>query len=157
MAEVLFHARIPGRPRVKKNNTRQLVNKKTGRRWTAPSARYSNWASFAALFINRASPSKPIDIPVDLTIKAYFADHAHEQDITNSIQGIEDLLQECGVLQNDKLIYGLGSTRKIFDSTEAERVEITLTPHKFETESQEREFISYIEKTKRKKTNSGKL
>ena len=57
----------------------------------------------------------------------YFSNHQHEADLSNLIEGPQDLLKELGFIVDDKLIYSLDGSKKVFSKDEPERVEITLT------------------------------
>jgi Holliday junction resolvase RusA-like endonuclease len=63
--------------------------------------------------------------PVNLKAQFYFGNRKNEPDLSNLYQGIEDVLQKAGVIQNDKQIVSHDGSRKIFG--ESARVEIELT------------------------------
>lgn len=126
MSEVLFQCVIPGRARILKNNKKLIRLKSTGRMIPVSSDRYKKWEIFASLFISRARKLKTIDYPVNVQMVFYFKDHQHESDLSNCYQGIEDTLQKCDVIKDDKLIYSHDGSRKVFDEAN-ERVEIIIT------------------------------
>lgn len=119
-----FSCKIPGRARILKNGKKICFNRKTGARFIATSDRFTSWAAFAKVFIDRARSSETFDGHVHLKVLFYLKNHQHEPDLSNALQGIEDLLQKCGVIKNDKLIVSLDGSRKIFDPECTERVEI---------------------------------
>lgn len=123
---ILFECTLKGRTRILKNSKK--IIKVGKRRIPVHSDQYKRWAIFAAIFITKAKTNKtPIDKPVNLKCLFYLKNHQHEADLSNMYQGIEDILEECGVLENDKLIHSHDGSRKIFDPNEEERVEITLS------------------------------
>ena len=124
--EILFQVIIPGRARILKNSKQLFKNPRNGKLFPSKSERYKRWAIFAGMFVFRARPAKPITVPVNVKMLFYFKDHQHEADLSNLYQGIEDILQTEGVLQNDRLIYSHDGSRKVFDSG-PERVEVFIT------------------------------
>ena len=123
---VLFSCTIPGRSRILKNSKRLVRNRKTGRMFPIASDIYKRWEIYAAMFIRRAKTDPTIDYPVTVSMRFYFKDHAHEPDLSNLYQGVEDLLQKEGVITNDKLIYSHDGSRKVFGDKN-ERVEVVVT------------------------------
>lgn len=126
MSEILFHCVIPGRTRILKNNKKLIRLRGSGRMIPVSSDRYKKWELFASLFIARARKNPTIDFPVNLKIIFYFKDHQHEPDLSNAYQGVEDVLQKCDVIKNDKLVYSHDGSRKVFGSA-VESVEIWVT------------------------------
>lgn len=70
---------------------------------------------------------KSIDYPVNLSVRCFYKNNQHAQDLDNVISSVSDILEDCGVLDNDKFIHGLDGCRKIFESDTDERIEITLS------------------------------
>lgn len=123
---ILFNCTLKGRTRILKNSKKLIKVGK--RRIPIPSDQYKRWALFASIFIAKAKTNKtPIDHPVNLKCVFYLKNHQHEADLSNMYQGIEDILEDCGVLKDDKLIHSHDGSRKIFDPNEPERIEITVT------------------------------
>ena len=126
---ILFSCTLTGRVKQKKNSMR-IRRHGYFKSSIAPSDVYELWATDAALEISSAWRRRPpIRKPVNAKMVFYLKNHQHEADLSNMYQGIEDLLQECGVLVNDKLIYSHDGSRKVFGQA-LERVEIELTPFK---------------------------
>jgi Holliday junction resolvase RusA-like endonuclease len=122
MSEIIFECKINGRARSKKNS-KQILRSKTGRPFIASSTEYKKWAFFASQMIrikwrNRESIIKPCNLTVICTYK----NHQHEQDLENIISSISDVLEDCGVIKNDKLFYSYDGSRKIFDDSAIESV-----------------------------------
>jgi Holliday junction resolvase RusA-like endonuclease len=125
--EPLFKCVIPGRARILKNGKSIKKNFVTGKRFIGKSDRYARWEVFAKIFIYRSKPpAKPINFPVILKLTLYLKNHQHEPDLSNAYQGVEDILQKCGVIVNDRLIGGHDGSRKIIDPNEPERVVVEL-------------------------------
>ena len=122
----LFQVKINGRARTKKNS-KQIFRGKNGRPFITSSNQFKQWAIYAGLFIRRANNLiSPIDKPCNLTVKCYYKNHQHEQDLENVIASIADVLEDNGVIKNDKLFYSYDNSRKIFDS-ESEYLEIIIS------------------------------
>lgn len=67
----------------------------------------------------------PIKEPINLCARFYFENHQHEADLSNLYGGIEDMLQECGVIEDDRLIVSHDGSRKIFGEEPRCEIEIT--------------------------------
>lgn len=67
----------------------------------------------------------PLKGPLCLTCRFHYKNHQHEQDLSNALQGIEDILEELEIIENDSQIYSLDGSRKLFDSAH-DFVEISL-------------------------------
>lgn len=118
---------IPGDPRTKKTHQR-ILKTRDGRPFLAPS---SEWVAYEkdALsrlteFVSQLSAYFPIDYQV--AIKALFFRKANVGDITNFEQGLGDLLQNAGILADDKLIESWDGSRKLKDAANP-RVEIEIS------------------------------
>ena len=107
---------LPGRVGIKKNGKSAFISK--GRAFITTSQNYKKWARDASLHIlqqkNRTQTQLPIKGPITLTCRFYFPNHQWEADLSNLYQGIEDILQELGIIEDDKLIYSHDGSRKIF-------------------------------------------
>ena len=126
MSKVVFKCRLNGRARIKKNS-KQIWRGKNGRPFITTSNQFKAWAVFASVFIDKANQNKePISVPCNLSVKCFYKNHAHEQDLENVISSISDLLEDCGVIKNDKLFYSYDNSRKFFNS-EDECVEIEVS------------------------------
>jgi Holliday junction resolvase RusA-like endonuclease len=126
MAEILFKCTIPGRVAIKKNSLQRRYSFAKQRTVTMASDRYLDWAEMASLHIRQAMRgARTIVVPVNIKMLFYFLNHSSEADLSNLYQGPEDILQEMGVIKNDKLIYGHDGSRKIFGSNPRVEIEIT--------------------------------
>jgi Holliday junction resolvase RusA-like endonuclease len=124
--EVLFHCVIPGRPGIKKNGKQIRFNPRTRSRFIASSDKYEQWALYACPFIMKAKKDLLINFPINFCLKVYLKNHQWEMDLSNALEGPQDLLQKCEVYIDDKLIHSLDGSRKIFNDPN-ERIEITIT------------------------------
>lgn len=124
MTDVLFKCVIPGRPGILKNSKKLI--RAGGRVFPVSSDKYKKFEAFAYMHITKARKGMLIDFPVNVCMKFYCKNHAHEFDLSNAYQGLEDVLQKALIISNDKLIYSHDGSRKIFDD-ENERIEIEIT------------------------------
>lgn len=97
---------IPGRPIVKKNTQRVVGFGKSRRRILSP--KYIAWER-AAMLSAMATAKRPtsialLDIPVRAVFRFYFKDRQAEADVSNLIEGPQDLLVKLGVLKDDRLV-----------------------------------------------------
>lgn len=125
----MIHITMKGRPGIKKNGRR--IFRKKGRTVNIPSEKYEAWKlEFMWLLkdaMKKEGVTAPINAPVNLKLVIYFKNHAHEPDLSNSYQGIEDCLEEVGIISNDKLIYSHDGSRKVFGKTSEDHFEVFLS------------------------------
>jgi Holliday junction resolvase RusA-like endonuclease len=100
----LFACTIPGRPIVKKN-TQRVVGLRGGGRRVIYSANYTKWANAACTAVERSreANSSPIRQPIIGVFRFYFKNYASEPDVSNLIEGPQDILTKCRVIDDDKL------------------------------------------------------
>lgn len=117
---------IPGDPRTKKTHQR-ILRTRDGRPFVAPSQQWVAYEkdalSLVNQFISQFSDYFPINYKVE--IEALFYRKADVGDITNYEQGLGDLLQNAGILADDKLIDSWDGSRKLKDAA-VPRVEVTI-------------------------------
>lgn len=102
---------LDGRVRSKKNS-KQIVKTRAGRSFLKSSDAFKSWEDVARaqLFIQKRKletegVSKfPITGKLRLVITFEMIGRANEPDLSNLIEGPQDLLQELGIIENDKLI-----------------------------------------------------
>lgn len=127
---ILFKAILEGRSAIKKNGKSAFI--RNGQAFITTSKNYKIWEKQATLQLlqlkARAFGVLPIRIPLNISFKFHFPTHQWEADLSNLIQGPEDILQKTGIIEDDKLIYSLDGSRKIFG---ADRfyTEIEITAH----------------------------
>lgn len=111
---------MKGRSGIKKNSRINFVQR--GRQMSLPSKKYSQFEkelkTVIALAMIDQGIQEPINVPVNLKLVIHFKNHQNEPDLSNSYQGIEDCLEDCGVLVNDKLIYSHDGSAKVFGAKE---------------------------------------
>lgn len=112
---------IYGAPRTKKNHGSVMV--KAGRKVHIPSAPWMAWRDVAVMQIPKSAT---------LTDQAYncraiFYREANTGDAVGYYQGLADVLEEAGVVSNDRLIVAWDGSRLRKDARNP-RVELELTP-----------------------------
>ena len=128
---------MKGRPGIKKNSRVNFV--RAGKQMSIPSKRYQDFEkelkTVVVLSMIDAGFKEPINVPVNFKLVLHLKNHQHEPDLSNSYQGIEDCLEDCGVLVNDKLIYSHDGSLKEFGSKEDWfKVELTLRQQRDDNE-----------------------
>lgn len=93
---------IPGRVISLKNSKRIVCRGRFPK--VLPSERYVEWEANAMAVLKRSFKGQLVDYPCELHARFYFANHSAESDLSNCIQGPEDVLQTLGLLKDDKLI-----------------------------------------------------
>lgn len=126
MSEVLFKCKIFGRAKSKKNN-KQIFRTKAGKPFITSSKDFKGWAVYASCHMIRSKKVETIDYPINVSVKMYYSNKKHQQDVDNVLASVFDVLQDCAIIKNDNLIYSVDGTRKIYDS-ESEYIEIEITP-----------------------------
>ncbi len=116
MSEILFQCKISGRARSKKNSKQLFKNKITGKMFISTSDLFKKWSIFAACHINRAKNKETIDYPCNLSVKAFYSNKKHQQDLDNVIASVCDVLEDCGVIKNDNLFYSYDGSKKVYYS-----------------------------------------
>jgi Holliday junction resolvase RusA-like endonuclease len=127
----IFKARVFGRVGIKKNGKRLFVSK-YGKPGLATSENYQTWHRSATLQLLQAKAlsqfTMPITQAVNLKCVFHFPDHRGEPDLSNCFQGLEDILQEIGIIENDRQVYGFDGSTKIFGS-EDYYIDLEVTPY----------------------------
>lgn len=118
---------LPGPPRTKKNSAR-IMNRGT-RRILRPSEAWLAWRDdvrrwWLQTFPASRRPTVPPAVEVNCAARIYR--DARRGDAVGYYQGIADVLEELGVVENDRLIVAWDGSRLLLDPTNP-RVELTLT------------------------------
>lgn len=101
----LFRCTLPGRVAIKKNSTQRKYSFARKRTVTMPSDRYCAWANSMIPYLHRARGTlSTITCLLEARYKFYFENHKNEPDVSNCIEGPQDLLQRTGIIEDDKLI-----------------------------------------------------
>ncbi|MCI5892254.1 MAG: RusA family crossover junction endodeoxyribonuclease [Clostridiales bacterium] len=91
---------IPIEPRTKKNGSRIQKNKKTGRRFVAPSKQFSEYQDSCDKYMPKVT--RPIACKIN--IKAvYYMRTRRRVDITNLHSALHDILVHYGVIEDDNM------------------------------------------------------
>lgn len=118
--EMILKFSMKGRPGIKKNG--RINFQKRGKQYSLPSKRYAEFEKALRYEVGLAMVNfgitEPVSSPVNLKLVIHFKNHQNEPDLSNSYQGIEDCLEDCGVITNDKLIYSHNGSEKIFGAKE---------------------------------------
>lgn len=122
MNVLLAHLIIGGRPYVLKNNKR--IYGRGRKKIVLPSKKYSAWETDACLSVRKQYQGDPINFEVGITYKFYFENRMAEADTSNLIEGVQDVLQKMGVIENDKLVMKVVA-EKFFGHEDA-RTEVTI-------------------------------
>jgi Holliday junction resolvase RusA-like endonuclease len=117
---------IPGRVGILKNSKRVISRGRGKRALVLPSSKYESWAKSAGAALAAQRTVFLIDVPVEVHMRFYFANRQSESDLSNCLQGPEDLLQAHGILENDKLIMRIEAEKHFGHEP---RVEIELYPY----------------------------
>ncbi len=99
---IVFRAIIPGRPIVKKNTQRTYGRGKSTRRVSTP--RFRSWEQGAMAELAKGNSRPLIEVPVTAIYRFYFKDRQAEADVSNLCEAPGDLMEQAGVLKNDRLI-----------------------------------------------------
>jgi len=123
MATVLASLVIDGPPRTKKNS--QQLARIRGRFFPVQSAAYRKWAKPATLQLQSQWAGRaPLAVPMFMTALVYR--DRNTGDCLNFWAAVCDVLEDAGVIENDKLIMHVDGSRLLIDRYHP-RVELTLT------------------------------
>jgi Holliday junction resolvase RusA-like endonuclease len=113
-------------PVSKKNSQQILTNKKTGRPFIMPSAKYKQYEKEAAWFL-KPCPPRPIECAVNIKCHFYLPTR-RRCDLTNLLEAVDDLLVHAGIIADDH--YGIVEAHdgsRCFVDKDNPRTEITIT------------------------------
>lgn len=128
-SSVLFSLVILGPPRTKKNHSR-IVGVRASRRSRfakprlLPSVEYVRWHRIALPQAKAGRTAAPITTPVNC--RAFFYRDRRVGDAVGYYQALADLLQDAGILADDRLIVTWDGSRLLKDK-DRPRVELELT------------------------------
>lgn len=113
----VFECEIPGRV-VPKKNSRRLAQVQ-GRLRSFPSKQFLAWERSAQFHVKQTLIGRHSILTGELMAEYvfHFKNRQNESDVSNCIEGPQDVLQSVGVIKNDKQIVEL-TARKVFDGTE---------------------------------------
>ena len=112
-------------PITKKNSQQILVNRRTGRPFISPSAKYKAFEKAAGYYIT--PPEDPIEYPVNVKAVYYMKDR-RRVDLVNLQEATLDILVKWGVLKDDHsgIVASMDGSR-VFVDRDNPRTEITIT------------------------------
>lgn len=115
---------IPLQPITKKNGSRIVTNKKTGKPFLIPSKKYEEYEKACGHFINQKGIK--IDYPVNVKC-LYYMPTRRTVDLTNLLEATDDILVKYGVLEDDnfKIVAGHDGSRVYVDKDNS-RAEIVI-------------------------------
>lgn len=124
MAEIKYTILLP--PVSKKNSQQILTNRKTGRPFIMPSAKYKQYEREAVHYL---TPLPPRPIECSLNIKClFYLPTRRRTDLTNLLEAADDLLVSAGIIADDH--YGIVTSHdgsRCFWDKDNPRTEITIT------------------------------
>lgn len=124
MAEIRYTIKLP--PITKKNSQQIMTNKKTGRPFIMPSAKFKQYEKEAAWFL---TPRPPRPIECSLNVKClFYLPTRRRTDLTNLLEAVDDLLVSAGIIADDH--YGIVTAHdgsRCFWDKENPRTEIIIT------------------------------
>lgn len=123
-AEIKYVIKIP--PITKKNSQQILTNKKTGRPFIMPSAKYKQYEREAQWFLKPAPP-RPIECSLNIKCLFYLPTR-RRTDLTNLLEAVDDVLVHAGIIQDDHsgIVTAHDGSRVLYDKDNP-RTEITIT------------------------------
>ena len=125
---------ITGNPVTKKNSQQILINRKTGRPFISPSAKYKEYqkAAVKSILLQSIRFKTDFDIPIDVPVNVsctYYMGTKRKVDLCNLIEATLDILVDAGILLDDNCTivarHDLSEVR--YDKVNP-RVEIAITP-----------------------------
>ena len=122
----MLNITIPLNPIPKKNSTKIITNKATGRPMVIQSDRYRQYEKDSAIFLRKYSRQDPIDEPVNLKCLFYRKDR-RPIDLINLLEAIQDILVKYGILKDDNsnIVASTDGSRVFYDK-ENPRTEIVI-------------------------------
>lgn len=121
----IFTCEIPGRCMVKKNTQRVVGYGKQKR--ARYSDQYNFWERVAELTLaKRRVPL--IEAEIEVHFQFHFKNHRAEPDVSNLIEGPQDVLTKMGIIKDDRIIQKVVA-EKLFD-TQEEKTSIQIFPYK---------------------------
>ena len=115
-------------PPITKKNSQQIhVNRQTGARFIAPSAKFTEYQNNAGFFIRRAgvySGKYPVNVKC-----LFYMPTRRRVDLVNLLESVDDLLTHFGIIPDDSAQYigGHDGSRVLYDKDDP-RTEIVIFP-----------------------------
>ena len=124
MAEIKYTIKLP--PVSKKNSQQILTNRKTGKPFIMPSAKYREYEKSAAWYLT-PRPSVPVECALNVKCIFYMPTR-RRVDLVNLLEAVDDLLVNAGIVADDhcRIIAAHDGSRVRWDKDNP-RTEITIT------------------------------
>ena len=124
MAEIKYTIKLP--PVSKKNSQQILTNRKTGKPFIMPSAKYREYEKSAAWFLT-PRPSVPVECALNVKCIFYMPTR-RRVDLVNLLEAVDDLLVNAGIIADDhcRIVAAHDGSRVLWDKDNP-RTEITIT------------------------------
>ncbi len=110
---VLFSCTLPGRCYVKKGTQKVFGNR------LVYSPQFQMWQRQAILEIAnikmKLNWKQPVTDFVHLKCLFFFGNHQAEADLSALYEGVQDVLEKCKIIENDRLILSHDGSRKLFE------------------------------------------
>jgi Holliday junction resolvase RusA-like endonuclease len=121
---------LHGRPSVLKNSKRIFSRGRGKRAIVLPSSKYEAWEENAMATLSRSFKRPLIIDPVCVRYEFFFATRQAEPDVSNLIEGPQDVLQKAGVIKNDRLVMRVIGGKYFGHDP---RTEILISPYQIHT------------------------
>lgn len=120
---------IPLPPITKKNSQEIHVNRRTGKRFVAPSQKFKEYQNNAGIFIKRAiGNGEHIEFPANVKCLFYMPTK-RRVDLVNLLESIDDVLTYYGVIPDDSAQFvGAHDGSRVFYDKDNPRTEIYILP-----------------------------
>ena len=124
MAEIKYTIKLP--PVSKKNSQQILTNRKTGKPFIMPSAKYREYEKSAAWYLT-PRPSVPVECALNVK-SIFYMPTRRRVDLVNLLEAVDDLLVNAGIVADDhcRIIAAHDGSRVRWDKDNP-RTEITIT------------------------------
>ena len=117
---------LTGRPITKKNSSRIVTNRRTGRPMVIPSPQYKIYEEACLWELSAYRGPKFGDKPVNLKAVYYMPNRRSWPDLAGLLQATCDILEESKIINNDKFIVSFDGSHIAGVDKENPRVEVTI-------------------------------
>lgn len=121
----MYRLIIPGRPITKKNSQQIFINQKTGKRFISQSEAYKAYET-ASLWILKSQRTEFITTDIRLICLYYMPDKKSWPDLIGLLQATQDILQNAGIIANDRQVRHYGDSHIVGVDKHNPRVEIEI-------------------------------
>lgn len=124
----MYKFTLPYTSRSKKNNRPIFFNRKTKRPFLGKSKKYKEFETQAIALFKKQKEELKIDTPITKTVKTkylFYYSGAQKADLCNLITTLNDIIQDAGIIENDKQIKSIEGA-EIFANSGVDRCEVFL-------------------------------